>query len=78
MKPNNSPNLIQTLLKGFNKLGFAKEIEKRIMDITKAQILKLFKNKIGQIAIIKNINENSNPKLFSEDFFFILPLIMNR
>ena len=78
MKPNNSPNLIQALLKGLNKLGFTKEIEKRIMDIINAQTLKLFKNKTGQIAIIKNINENSNPKLFSEDFFFILPLIMNR
>lgn len=71
MEPNSSPNLIQTLLKGFNKLGFRKEIEKRIMDIINAQTLKLFKNKTGQIAIIKSINENSNPKLFSEDFLII-------
>lgn len=70
--PRISPNFIHFSFKGFNSIGFAKDIIKKIIAMIKDHSLIEFDVNNGHKAIIKKIIKNKKPNFFSEEIFIII------
>ena len=75
--PKNSPNFIQSFLKGVKILEFKIPKIKKISDMTSDQILKSPPFRTGHMEIIRNTIKKSIPKPLLIPFFHFISLSLS-